>query len=90
MIDGSGGSATCSGTKYTLAQVQSVLGAGGSPSSSGIAAPETSLTVSQILSRVGAYSNVGGSIWYNQVKASQVIAKDIFDSINNQAATLTI
>ena len=84
MIDGSGGAATCSGT-YALAKVQSVLGAGGTPSSPGIATSETRLTVSTILTRVAAYSSAGGGTWYNQKKASQVIAKDVFDSINNQA-----
>ncbi len=74
---------------YTLAQSQSVLGAGGTPTSSGISAPETSLTVSQILSRVAAYSNSGGVQWYNQNKASQVIAKDVFDSINNEVVKFT-
>jgi hypothetical protein len=29
---------------------------------------------------------VGGTVWYNQVKATQVLAKDAFDAVNNQVA----
>jgi uncharacterized repeat protein (TIGR01451 family) len=81
MIDGSGGTATCSGTKYTLAQVQGVLGV---PSST------TSLTVSQILGAVAGFcaSSDGLTAWYGQDKTKQVIAKDIFDSINNQVVLI--
>jgi len=48
----------------------------------------TSLTVLQMLS----YQNTAdpaadaGAVWYNQVKATQVLAKDAFDAINNQVA----
>jgi hypothetical protein len=31
-------------------------------------------------------SNVGGSLWYGQNKATQELAKNAFDCINNQAA----
>jgi hypothetical protein len=44
----------------------------------------TSLTVLQMLSYASSQSNVGGTIWYGQVKATQVLAKDAFDAINNQ------
>jgi hypothetical protein len=30
--------------------------------------------------------NAGGSMWYGQVKATQELAKDAFDAINNQVA----
>ncbi len=46
----------------------------------------TSLTVSGMLSYAASQSNVGGSVWYGQVKATQVLAKDAFDAINNQVA----
>jgi len=46
----------------------------------------TSLTVSQMLAFAAGTSNVGGSTWYGNVKATQVLAKDIFDAINNQVA----
>ncbi len=46
----------------------------------------TSLTVSQMLSYAASQSNVGGTTWYGQVKATQVLAKDAFDAINNQVA----
>jgi hypothetical protein len=73
MIDGSGGNATCSGS-YTNVSAQF----GG----------QTCLTVSQML----AYQNTSdpaadaGAVWYSQVKASQVNAKNAFDAINNQVA----
>ena len=46
----------------------------------------TSMTVSQMLAYAASKSNVGGSVWYGQVKATQVLAKDAFDAINNQRA----
>jgi hypothetical protein len=46
----------------------------------------TSLTVSQMLAFAGSTSNVGGSTWYGNVKATQVLTKDAFDAINNQVA----
>ena len=45
-----------------------------------------SLTVSQILDYAASQSNAGGSSWYGNVKATQGLAKDAFDSINNQTA----
>jgi hypothetical protein len=72
MIDGSSGS-TCSGSENAT----SVFG--GTPSCQ---------TVSQLLAYAAGQSNVGGSSWYGQVKTKQVLAKDTFDSINNQKATV--
>lgn len=46
----------------------------------------SSLTVSGLLSYAAGQSNAGGSIWYGQVKATQGLAKDTFDAINNQVA----
>jgi hypothetical protein len=46
----------------------------------------TSLTVSQMLAYAASQSNAGGSTWYGNVKATQVLAKDAFDAINNQVA----
>jgi hypothetical protein len=46
----------------------------------------TSRTVSQMLTDAASQSNVGGSTWYGNVKATQVLAKDAFDAINNQVA----
>jgi hypothetical protein len=71
MIDGTGGIATCPGT------FQNVSAAFGAASS---------LTVSQMLTHAASQSNVGGSAWYGQIKATQVLAKDAFDAINNQVA----
>jgi hypothetical protein len=72
MIDGTGGTATCSGS-YEDASSQF----GGSPK-----------TVLEML----AYQNTSdpavdaGALWYSNVKATQVVAKDAFDAINNQVA----
>jgi hypothetical protein len=71
MIDGSGGTATCSGS---YENVSSAFGGA------------SSLTVLQMLSYAASQSNVGGSTWYGQVKATQGLAKDAFDAINNQVA----
>jgi hypothetical protein len=43
-------------------------------------------TVSGMLTDASNASNSGGSTWYGQVKATQVLAKDAFDAINNQVA----
>jgi hypothetical protein len=48
----------------------------------------SSMTVLQLLAYASSQSNVGGSNWYGQVKATQVLAKDVFDAINNEVATL--
>lgn len=41
------------------------------------------LTVAEILAYAASQSNVGGSSWYGQVKATQELAKDVFDALNN-------
>jgi hypothetical protein len=46
----------------------------------------TSMTVSQLLNWAASQSNPGGSVWYSQNKATQGLAKDTFDAINNGAA----
>jgi len=71
MIDGSGGTATCGGTYE-----DSSPGFGGS----------THLTVSQMIAYASSQSSVGGSLWYANIKATQQLAKDAFDAINNQVA----
>jgi len=69
MIDDSSGNATCSGI---YRNASSAFGA------------STCLSVSQILAYAATQSNLGGSIWYGQVKATQELAKDTFDAINNR------
>ncbi|MGA2505485.1 MAG: hypothetical protein ABSG01_15495 [Anaerolineales bacterium] len=68
MIDGSGVVATCSGVYQNTSSAF-----GGA----------TSLTISQILAYAASQSNAGGSAWYGQVKATQELAKNTFDAINN-------
>jgi len=45
-----------------------------------------SLTVGAMLAYAASQSNSGGTAWYGQVKATQVLAKDAFDAINNRVA----
>jgi hypothetical protein len=71
MIDGSGGTATCSGT---FQNTSSAFGGG------------TCQTVSALLAYAATQSGVGGTPWYAQVKATQELAKNTFDAINNQVA----
>jgi hypothetical protein len=47
----------------------------------------TSLSVSDMLDYAASQSNAGGTVWYGQVKATQELAKDAFDAINNMVAT---
>jgi hypothetical protein len=70
MIDGGGGG-SCNGTYQN---VSSAFGGA------------TSLSVSQILAYAASQSNAGGSNWYGQVKATQELAKNTFDAINNEVA----
>ena len=44
------------------------------------------LSVNDLLTYASGQSNIGGSIWYAQVKATQELAKDTFDAINNTVA----
>lgn len=41
-------------------------------------------TVQQMLTYAASMSNVGGTSWYGQNKATQGLAKDAFDAINNE------
>ena len=71
MIDTSGGTATCSGT-----YLNTTSAFGGT----------NCQTVQQLLAYAAGKSNIGGSVWYAQVKATQELAKNTFDAINNGAA----
>ncbi len=46
----------------------------------------SSMTVSQMLTYAASQSNLGGKTWYGNNKATQELAKDAFDCINNQFA----
>jgi hypothetical protein len=43
----------------------------------------TSMTVLQMLTHAASQSNVGGSMWYGNVKIVQEMAKNAFDAVNN-------
>jgi hypothetical protein len=45
----------------------------------------TSLTVSQMLATSSSFSNTGGTVWYSN-SATQTLAKNSFDAVNNQKA----
>jgi hypothetical protein len=47
-------------------------------------------SVLQMLSYAASQSNAGGSAWYGNVKATQELAKDAFDAINNEKAYLYV
>ncbi len=72
MIDGSGGAGSCSGT------YENVSAAFGGP-------PHMTVLL-QMIPHASSQSNAGGSLWYANVKATQQLAKDAFDAINNQVA----
>jgi hypothetical protein len=74
MIDGSAGTATCSGI------YQNASAAFGGA---------WSMTVSAMLAYAAGLSNSGGTSWYAQVKATQELAKNAFDAINNKVAFQT-
>lgn len=40
--------------------------------------------VSRILAYAAGRFNAGGSTWYGNAKATQVMAKDVFQAISNQ------
>ncbi len=71
MIDASTGAGSCSGTYQNAT---AVFG-GTNPQ-----------TVSQLLAYASGQSNGGGVTWYGNVKATQELAKNTFDAINNQVA----
>ena len=71
MIDGTGGVASCSGA---YEDTSSAFGGA------------ASMTVSAMLTYAASQSDAGGVHWYGSVKATQVLAKDAFDAINNQVA----
>ena len=73
ITDNSGGSGSCAGV------LQNVTAAFG-----GV----TSKTISSMLTYAASQSNVGGVTWYGNVKATQALAKNVFDAINNRAAYL--
>ena len=46
----------------------------------------TSMSVMAMLTYAASQSNVGGGLWYGNVKSIQELAKDAFDAINNEWA----
>jgi hypothetical protein len=77
MLDGSGGSATCSGVYQNAS---SVFGGNSCLFVYNLA------QATDILRYAASQSNGGGTSWYAQNKANQVLAKNVFDAINNTAA----
>jgi hypothetical protein len=73
VIDTSGGSGSCA-SPGNFENTSSAFGGA------------SCLTVSQLITYAATQSNSGGSVWYGQVKATQGLAKDTFDAVNNQFA----
>jgi hypothetical protein len=61
---------------------------GGSEDDSAAFGGSTSLTILQMLSYAAGQSDAGGVTWYGNVKATQVLAKDAFDAVNNENANV--
>jgi hypothetical protein len=83
------------GLVIDLSQVCAMFDGSGGGSCSGVfedARPAfggaNSLSVLGILSYAAGQSNVGGTVWYSQNKSLQVLAKDVFDAINNRVAVI--
>jgi hypothetical protein len=72
-----GAATAIGGVKIDLTQPQDRSAAfGGAPS----------MTVTNMLIYAASQSNLGGSLWYGNVKSVQEPAKNAFDAINNQVA----
>lgn len=77
--------------KIDLTQVCTVLNGSGACSGSlssvsGGFGGAASLTVTNMLLFQNGVANAGGTLWYGNAKATQQLAKNAFDAINNQAA----
>jgi hypothetical protein len=83
MIDGSGGTATCSGAAQNTA---SAFGGGTCQTVLALLQWSNASQIPNYAWGTTFVSNSGGLSWYGQVKATQVLAKDTFDAINNQVA----
>jgi hypothetical protein len=73
MIDGSGGTSTCSGTYY---DTSSAFGGGGCQTVNALLAYQN--TSDPLVDH--------GAVWYGNVKSTQELAKNTFDAINNHVA----
>jgi hypothetical protein len=61
---------------------------GGTQNASAAFGGATKLTVAQMLTYAASQSDVGGKTWYKNVKATQELAKNAFDAINNRAVLI--
>jgi hypothetical protein len=77
MIDGSGGTATCSGVFTSASSVF-----GGNACLYVYKLSE----LTDILRYAASQASAGGIPWYGTNKSNQVLAKNVFDAINNQVA----
>jgi hypothetical protein len=69
--------------KVDLTYINKPIGSASYENTSAAFGGSTCLTVNQLLAYASSQSNSGGSAWYGQVKATQELAKDTFDAINN-------
>ena len=69
-----------------LTMVNSPIGSSSFKDVSAAFGDDTIMTVSEMLAYAASQSNSGGTAWYGQDKATQGLAKDAFDAINNGVA----
>ncbi len=73
-------------TKIDLTQINKPIGSSTYENVKDAFGGALSLTVNQMLTYAGQQYIVPGGSWYGQVKATQELAKDAFDAINNNVA----
>jgi hypothetical protein len=71
VVDNANGDGSCAGTYESVSAAFA-----GAPT----------IKVLQAVTYASSQSNGGGSTWYGNVKATQTLAKDLFDAINNNIA----
>ena len=74
------------GVWIDLTKINKPIGSGSFKDVSSAFGGALSMKVSDMLTYAASQSNIGGSKWYGQVKATQELAKDAFNAINNQVA----
>jgi parallel beta-helix repeat protein len=72
------------GVTIDLTNINKPIGSNTFENASGAFGGASSLTIQAMLTFAASQSDLGGSLWYGNVKATQELAKDAFEAINNQ------
>ncbi len=72
------------GISIDLTKICKDLTCAGFESVTSVFGGSSSKTVMELLTYAASQSNVGGSMWYGNIKTKQELVKDTFDAINNQ------